>query len=154
MRETTLGYIKRGEEYLLLFRNKKKNDENGGKWVGIGGMREPGESMDECFVREMREETGLTPARYEQIALIHFISDEWGAEDMYLYIAEIGEEDGMSLPDCDEGELHFIKSENMLQLPMWQGDRCFLEKMLAGEKDFEMTLRYAGENLAECILHR
>ena len=60
MRSTTLCYITRGDEVLMLHRVKKKNDVNQDKWVGIGGGFEPEETPDECLLREAWEETGLT----------------------------------------------------------------------------------------------
>lgn len=60
MRETTLCYIEKDGKYLMLYRNKKKNDASEGKWIGIGGKLEPGETADECILREVLEETGLT----------------------------------------------------------------------------------------------
>ena len=59
MKETTLCYIKNDGKYLMLYRNKKKHDPNGGKWIGIGGKVEAGESYEECMLREVKEETGL-----------------------------------------------------------------------------------------------
>ena len=59
-RLTTLFYLERNGAYLILHRTKKEHDENGDKWIGVGGKFEPGESPEECALREVREETGLT----------------------------------------------------------------------------------------------
>ena len=84
MQNTTLCYIIRqgaeGEEYLMLYRNKKKNDLNEGKWVGVGGKFEEGESPEECLIREVREETGLTLTEYTMRGIVTFVSDIWGTE--------------------------------------------------------------------------
>ena len=53
MLNTTLCYISRGSEYLMLHRVKKKNDINHDKWIGIGGKFETDESPDECLQRQM-----------------------------------------------------------------------------------------------------
>ena len=91
MKNTTLCYIRRpgkdGEEYLMLYRNKKKNDLNAGKWVGVGGKFEEGESPEECLFREVREETGLTVTEHALRGVITFVSDVWGTEYMFLYTA-------------------------------------------------------------------
>ena len=150
MIDTTIGYLYCGNDWLLLYRNKKKNDLNQGKWIGVGGKCEPGETADECFLREVREETGFVPASWRRIGLIHFRSDTWEDEEMYLYRAELSEEDrSMALPVCREGELAWIPKEQVLELPTWEGDRLFLPPLLAGEDNIEMTLIYRGDALVE-----
>jgi len=57
---TTLCYVEKNQQYLMLHRVKKKVDVNKDKWIGIGGHFEPGESPEECLLREAKEETGLT----------------------------------------------------------------------------------------------
>ena len=66
MRETTLCYLEKDGCYLMLYRNKKENDCNAGKWIGVGGKLEPGESPDECLLREVKEETGLCITRFQR----------------------------------------------------------------------------------------
>ncbi len=85
MKNTTLCYIERGGEYLMLNRNKKENDENEGKWIGVGGKFEPGESPEECLLREVYEETGLTLRSWRFRGIGTFVSDEWGTEYMHLF---------------------------------------------------------------------
>ncbi|MBP5173487.1 MAG: NUDIX domain-containing protein, partial [Clostridia bacterium] len=75
MKNTVLCYISRGDSYLLLYRNKKENDENEGKWIGIGGRIEEGESPEDCLIREVREETGLQLDGYRYRGLVTFVSD-------------------------------------------------------------------------------
>lgn len=152
MKKATLCYIRRAKadsgryEYLMLYRNKKKDDPNEGKWIGVGGKFEPGETPDECMLREVREETGLTPDAYHFCGVIHFLSDTWEDEDMYLYRAEIsGTEDCRT--DCDEGQLRWVPEEALPDLPMWEGDRLFLKPLLEGVQDISMTLRYEGDRL-------
>jgi len=155
MKRATLCYIRRagaaGREYLMLYRNKKEQDPNEGKWIGVGGKFEPGETPDECMLREVREETGLptdgTRFAYHFCGVIHFISDTWEAEDMYLYRAELRGGAAEDAPACDEGELRWIPEEALMDLPMWEGDRLFLKPLLDGEDEISMTLRYEGETL-------
>ena len=150
MINTTLCYIRRGEEYLMLHRIKKKNDLNQDKWIGVGGKFEDGESPEECVVREAREETGLTLTRYRYRGLVTFVSDRWPTEYMHLFTADgwMGE-----LRECDEGVLEWVPRERLLQLPHWEGDPIFLN-LIAREDTpfFSLKLRYEGETLAEAVL--
>ena len=77
MINTTLCYIRQGGQCLMLHRVKKENDLNQGKWIGIGGKFEDGESPEDCMFREVNEETGLTPAEYRYRGLVTFVSDRW-----------------------------------------------------------------------------
>jgi 8-oxo-dGTP diphosphatase len=132
----------------MLYRNKKKNDPNAGKWVGIGGKFEPGETADECLVREVREETGYTLTSYTFLGVVEFRNDAWEDEDMYLYLADgYRKEDGRDIPDCNEGDLRWIPKDEILSLNLWAGDRYFLEPMLRGETDLNMRLTYSGDTL-------
>ena len=152
MKRATLCYIRRSAgagqtEYLMLYRNKKKDDPNEGKWIGVGGKFEPGETPDECMLREVREETGLTPAAYHFCGVIHFVSDTWEDEDMYLYRAEVSGAQTEALPACSEGQLHWIPEVELMELPMWEGDRLFLKPLLEGADEISMTLQYEGDTL-------
>ena len=147
MKLTTLCYIEKNGRYLMLLRNKKKNDCNEGKWVGIGGKFRENETPDECLLREVKEETGVVLTEYHFYGIIRFVSDRWEDEAMYLYSAS--GYDGEIDYDCDEGELRWIDKEDVMKLNLWEGDRLFLVRMLNGEERFNMTLRYEGETLAE-----
>ena len=84
--KTTLGYIKNNKnQYLMLFRNKKDNDINQGKWVGVGGHLEKDETKDQCIIREIKEETGLDVKHLNYRGELLFISDDY-VEIMYLYL--------------------------------------------------------------------
>ena len=147
LKRTTLCYIERDGKYLLLHRVKKKNDVNEGKWVGIGGHFLPEESPEECLVREVREETGLTLTAYRFAGKIRFEAPPWPSEVMYLYHAMT--EGGDTLPDCDEGNLAWVDKGEAAALPMWEGDRVFLSLMEAGGEPFSLLLRYDGDRLVE-----
>lgn len=150
MRLTTLCYIEKEEQYLLLNRNKKELDENKGKWIGVGGKFKEGESPEECLLREVREETGLTLTEYQFRGIVTFISDAWGTEYMHLFTAShfTG-----TLTECDEGELKWIPKEEMDTLPTWEGDRIFLNLIKENAPFFSLTLRYQGDRLAEVKEH-
>ena len=150
MKNTSLCYIQRGDEYLMLHRVKKENDENRDKWIGIGGKFEPGESPEECMLREAFEETGLTISRWQYRGIVTFVSDEFGTEYMHLFTADRFQG---QLKDCDEGELAWIKKAELLRLTMWEGDRIFLRLLDSGEPFFSLKLCYQGEKLVGAALN-
>lgn len=141
----------------MLYRNRKHDDPNEGKWLGIGGKIEAGESPDECNQREVLEETGLVLKSATFHGIIEFRSDTWDDEDMYLYstsdfipadvdAAARFKADGVyEPPECNEGELRWIAEDELLDLPMWEGDRTFVGKLLEGQKEIALTLKYEGE---------
>ncbi|MCR5736939.1 MAG: 8-oxo-dGTP diphosphatase [Eubacterium sp.] len=146
---TTLCYIKKDKQYLMLHRTKKENDINEGKWIGVGGKFEENETPEECMLREVREETGLTLTEYRLRGVITFISNEWITEYMYLFDA-----DGFTgeLQECDEGDLQWIPQEELLKLNLWEGDKIFLTKLLKDDRFFTLKVRYEGEKLVESVL--
>lgn len=145
MRNTTLCYIHndRGQT-LLLHRVKKENDLNRDKWIGVGGGFEDKESPQECLIREVLEETGLTLTSYRYRGIVTFVSDEWETEYMHLFTA-----DGFTgeLIRCDEGDLEWVDDDRVLSLPTWEGDRLFLERLWQDTPFFSMKLQYAGDTL-------
>lgn len=143
MRRSTLCYIEREGKLLLLYRNKKENDPNEGKWIGVGGKIEEGETPDDCVLREVMEETGLRLTDYRLRGKVNFISEAWDDEEMYLYSATGFE--GEIIRICDEGELCWVEKEKVFDLPMWEGDRYFLKEMLSSDDDIDMTLIYKGQ---------
>ena len=150
MKNTTLCYITRGNDVLMLHRVKKKNDLNQDKWIGVGGKFEGEETPDECLLREAREETGLNLTSWRCRALVTFLSDVWEGEYMYLFTADGFEG---TLKECDEGDLQWVSREFLDALPKWEGDRIFLELLWQDAPFFPLKLRYEGEHLAEAALN-
>lgn len=150
MLNTTLCYIERGDEWLLLHRVKKENDINRDKWIGLGGKFLPGETPEQCVLREVREETGLTLTRYRYRGLVTFVSDRFPAEYMHLFTAR---EFRGKIGECDEGELEWIKKSDFAALPQWEGDKIFLRLLEAGEEFFTLVLQYKGETLVRAVLN-
>ncbi len=148
MINTSLCYITRGDQVLMLHRIKKQNDINKDKWIGIGGKFEDRESPDECLLREVREETGLTLTSWQCRGIVTFLSENDG-EYMYLFTADGF--DGI-LKDCDEGDLQWVSREFLHTLPMWEGDKIFLDLLWQNAPFFLLTLRYQGDRLVEAIL--
>ena len=153
MRKTTLCYIFKEDKVLLLYRNKKEYDANEGKWIGVGGKTEEGETPEECMKREVSEETGLTVTKYHFHGIIKFISEMWDDEEMYLFSAS--EYEGNITKPCNEGKLEWIDKSRVFDLPMWEGDKYFLKPLLDGDDSINMILRYEGkgpeEHLAEAV---
>jgi len=148
---TTLCYMEQDGKYLMMHRMKKVNDINEGKWIGIGGHFEAGESPEECLLLEVREETGLTLISWRFRGIITFTSDDHLTEYMCLYTADDFE--GTLQKDCREGELCWVPKEEVLTLKLWEGDKIFL-KLLAGEAPFfSLKLSYHQDRLTECILN-
>ena len=147
MKETTLCYIEKSGSYLMLLRNKKREDPNEGKWIGVGGKLEEGETPEECLCREVREETDVTLTSYRKRGCILFRSDVWENELMHLYTASGYE--GEILTDCEEGSLKWIPLEEIPALNLWEGDRIFLERLMRGLDDISLTLVYEGEKLVK-----
>lgn len=150
MRKTSLCYIKRDNSYLMLHRVKKENDANHDKWIGIGGGFEPGESADDCVLREVKEETGLTLLSYSLRGIIDFISDQWEDEQMYLYTSDqwSGE-----MIECDEGNLEWVDCDLITSLSIWEGDKIFLDLLANGAPFFQLRLQYNGEQLVSAVLN-
>ena len=147
---TTLCYIEKDDQYLMLHRVSKKNDINKDKWIGVGGHFEPDESPEECLLREVREETGFTLTSYRFRGIVTFISDRWQTEYMCLYTAD-GFEGEMT--ECEEGVLTWVPKREIENLTIWEGDKIFL-KLLAQEAPFfSLKLRYEGDTLAEAVLN-
>ena len=131
----------------MLFRNKKENDVNSGKYIGVGGHIELGETKEQALIREVKEETNLDVINYEYFGKVFFKDDDF-EENMYLFtVTEFKGE----LKECDEGELHWINKENILDVPHWEGDKYFLEKIKNNEKGFEMSLIYSKGQLVKII---
>ena len=149
MKQTTLCYLERGDEYLMLHRIKKKNDENHDKWIGVGGKFEAGESPEDCMHREIFEETGFTVTDYRYRGIVTFVSDIYETEYMHLFTVTdwTGE-----ARECDEGELAWIKKQKLFDLTMWQGDRIFLGLLQEDVPFFSLKLTYRGDELIEAIL--
>lgn len=150
MINSTLCYLKKDGRYLMLHRVKKEHDANRDKWIGIGGKFEENESPEECILRETFEETGLTLTEYRYRGIVTFVSGEWEGEYMHLFTAS----DWTGTPhECDEGNLEWIDMDKLYSLPMWEGDRVFLDLIADdGTPFFSLKLRYEGENLTEAVL--
>ena len=150
MLQSTLCYLERGDAYLMLHRVKKEHDANRDKWIGIGGKFEDKESPEDCLLRECREETGLTLTDYRYRGLVTIVNTEWPTEYMHLYTADGWE--GTLAENCPEGDLAWVKKEEVPALPLWEGDRIFLRLLEEGRPFFSLKLVYEGDHLVQAVL--
>jgi len=150
VKNTTLCYIRRGGDYLMLHRIKKENDLNHDKWIGIGGKFEDKESPEDCLLREAYEETGLTLTDYRYRGIVTFVSDRWPTEYMHLFTADGYEGE---LKECDEGVLEWLPRKKLRELPHWEGDLIFLDLIEQDVPFFSLKLCYEGEALVWAVLN-
>ena len=151
MIRSTLCYIERDGKYLMLHRIKKHEDVNAGKWIGIGGKFEVDESPYECVIREMREETGLTPISLEYRGIVTFVCSGAPSEMMHLFICKSTH--GQMKENCDEGELAWIPKTELYQLTLWEGDKIFLKLIDQDCPFFSLKLVYENDALIYHKLH-
>ena len=149
MLKTTLCYIIQGDDVLMLHRVKKEHDINKDKWIGIGGKFLPGETPEACLLREALEETGLTLTSYRYRGIVDFHADGI-SEQMHLFTA-----DGFAgtLKECDEGDLQWVSREFLYQLPMWEGDKIFLDLLWQDAPFFRLSLHYEKDHLMKATLN-
>lgn len=146
---TVVCYLEKDGKYLMLHRNKKKNDINGGKWIGVGGHVEAGESPEECVVREVKEETGYTLERYRYRGIITFCYDQEPA--MYLFLFTADQFSGEQI-ECNEGDLQWVAKAEVHNLNLWQGDRIFHRLLEERDDFFAMKMVYQGDTMIDCTI--
>ncbi len=147
MKNSTLCYIEKDGCYLMLHRVKKENDCNKDKWIGIGGKFEDRESPEECVLREVYEETALTLESLMYRGIVTFVSDEWETEYMHLFTSDKFSGALIKSEDCTEGDLEWVKISEVKNLPLWEGDKIFLDLIARGAPFFSLKLEYKGDVL-------
>ena len=150
MLQTTLCYLERGDEYLMLHRVKKKNDVNQDKWIGVGGKFEDKESPEDCILRETMEETGLRLTDYRYRGLVTFVNTIYETEYMHLFTATGWEG---TIGECSEGNLEWVRKSEVPNLPIWEGDKIFLKLLADEEPFFSLKLSYDGDILTGAVLN-
>ena len=150
MRNTTLCYIERGQQYLMLHRVKKENDLNHDKWVGIGGKFEGNETPDECLLCEAYEETGLTLTDWR----CRFFNDS-ATTEIYTRTYSLSLHGALPIcrRACNEGVLSWVDKAAVPALPMWEGDKIFFRLLAEDAPFFLLKLRYEGDTLVEAALN-
>ena len=147
---TTLCYIEKDGCYLMLHRVSKKDDINRDKWIGVGGHFEAGESPEDCLLREVKEETGLSLLQWQFRGIVTFISDNLPAEYMCLYTAT---EFTGDLIACDEGTLEWVPIAHIETLTLWEGDKVFFKLIHENVPFFSLKLVYQNGMLIQKILN-
>lgn len=147
---TTLCYIEKDGCYLMLHRVKKEHDLNKDKWIGVGGKFEEKESPEDCLLREVWEETGLTLTSFILRGIVTFISDRWETEHMYLFTADKYEGE---IGPCPEGTLEWVSKRELDRLNLWEGDRIFFNLLEKDAPFFTLKVAYEGDRLAEAVLN-
>ena len=148
----TLCYIKHDGHTLMVYRNKKPNDMHAGKWNGLGGKFEPGESPEECIIREVREESGLeirNPKMHGLLMFPAFKGDDW-----YVFVFSAREFSSDLMANSPEGRLEWIPDENLTSLNLWESDQIFFP-WLDGDEFFSAKFVYEGDEMKryEVVFH-
>jgi len=146
MKLATLCYLKSNGKTLMLFRNKKKNDTHEGKWNGLGGKLEAGETPEVCAIREMKEESGFDVTDLELRGFITFPMFD-GVDDWYVFVYVMRGYSGEMI-DSPEGELAWIADDDILALHLWEGDMIFLP-WLEQDKLFSARFDYLDKELKD-----
>ncbi|MBP5180215.1 MAG: NUDIX domain-containing protein [Clostridiales bacterium] len=152
---TTLCYLTKGEDILFIVKGatqKNLSNMNVGKYLGVGGHIEDGESSYECIVREIREETGISAQSVKDLKLkgvAFFINDMCDNEIMYIYKGEYVSDVDPCPGTCDEGVLTWVNKSRIYDLPIWEGDREIFRLLFGRETGgtFEIKLTYHGDDL-------
>ena len=143
MKLATLCYIRHQGQTLMLHRIKKANDIHAGKWNGLGGKLEPGESPEQCVIREVREESGLeivAPRYHGLLIFADFKGDDW-----FVWVFSADKFSGEQI-DSNEGHLEWIPDAQVRSLNLWPSDQIFLP-WLAEDKVFSARFQYHGDEL-------
>jgi 8-oxo-dGTP diphosphatase len=125
MKLATLCYVRRQGQTLMIHRIKKANDMHLGKWNGLGGKLNPGESPEECALREIFEESGLM-ARNPQLKGVLTFPAFANDEDWYAFVFVVDNFKGELINTSEEGVLRWVDNADLLSLNLWEGDRIFL----------------------------
>lgn len=143
MKLATLCYLRKEKKTLMLYRNKKKNDMNGGKWIGLGGKIIDGETPEECAIREIKEESGYIAKNLILKGILTF-PDFDGNECWYVFLYLITEFEGQ-LIESTEGTLKWVDDNELFNLNMWEGDKIFL-RWLNEKGIYSAKFIYKNEN--------
>jgi len=140
-------YIQKDNKTLMLYRNKKENDINKNKWIGLGGKFEPGESPEECLIREVKEEAGVELTKFKLRGFITFNDITKSLDNLYYIFIYTASEYTGEIGPCNEGELKWIDNDKILDLELWEGDRIFWGWLLNDNRFFSASFIYELDKL-------
>lgn len=148
MIDTVVCYLEHNDKILMLYRNKKKDDLNKNKYVGIGGKIEKNELPLDAMIREFKEETNLKPLNLKEIGFIDFFQD---GKNLGMHIFKANNFEGEIFKDCNEGTLEWIDKKELMNLNIWEGDRIFFPYVLSKKSYpyFKMKFVYNNDELIE-----
>ena len=141
MKLATLCYVRKDNHTLMIHRVKKENDHHEGKWNGLGGKFEQGETPEECAIREIKEESGLTVKNLVLKGFITFPLFDF-VDDWYVFVFVIDKFEG-ELIDSPEGNLKWIPNDQLTGINLWDGDKIFLEWL---DQDKFFSAKFIYEN--------
>lgn len=147
MKLATLVYLKRAGQTLMIHRVKKAQDIHEGKWNGLGGKLEPGESPEACAIREVREESGLEICSLRYGGLLVFAG--FKGEDWYVWVYSSDDFSG-EIGESNEGHLKWVADGDLRSLPLWPSDLLFLDWLDAGKI---FSARFAYNERDEMLGH-
>lgn len=147
LRLATLAYVRRGDRTLMIRRDKRREDPHYGKWNGLGGKFEPGESPEACLRREVREESGLEVVAADLKGVLTWPAFD-GTHDWYAFVFVVTATRGEVAADPPEGSLHWVPTADVPSLELWEGDRVFLP-WLDRPGFFSATFRYVAGRLVD-----
>lgn len=140
----TLCYVKRAGHTLMVYRNKKPNDIHEGKWNGLGGKFEAGETPEDCVIREIHEESGLSIRNPKLCGLLMF--PNFKGSDWYVFVFTATEFNGELIDNSPEGKLEWIPDEKMSSLNLWESDHIFMPWIKNGDF-FSAKFGYQGDKM-------
>ena len=153
MKLATLVYLRKDGQTLMMHRGRKPGDVHAGKWNGLGGKLEQGETPEACAIREIREESGLELRNPQLRGILTFplFKDN---EDWYVYVFTGTDFSGDLMPDSPEGALEWIDTDKILSLPLWEGDKIFIP-LLDTPGIFSGSFSYVDKKLVDhsMIIH-
>lgn len=143
----TLGYVMSadGEKVLMVHRHKRDSDQHLGKYNGLGGKLDPGEDVVSCMKREIREEAGIECLDLTLRGTISWPGFGKGGEDWFGFVFRIDRFEGTPYTENPEGTLEWIPVDQVLDLPLWEGDPHFLPLVFSDDpRPFHGHMPYDG----------
>lgn len=149
---STLIYLENDlDQYLMLHRTKKANDVNHGKWIGIGGKFEHGESPMECLEREVKEEASQNLKSAVFRGIVTFIYAD--LEPMYIFLYT-GQLENNEVGQTKEGDLAWVDKDKIFDLTLWEGDRIFLKELIGSSTLMDIKLVYDENDVLKLVEKR